>query len=276
MGNQIRCDEFYRFPMDTSPVALDRPPLPAVPDPPPRTRIRTPIRIRVRTEILAALKDSASVGLGLVPMGLAFGLLVTHAGLPWWSAPLFSAVVYTGTFEFLLIPLATAAAPLGTVALTALLVNGRHAFYALSFPLHRVRGRAAKAYSTFSLSDEAYAMTTGSRAHTWSRARILTLQGSMHLYCVASSATGALLGALLPDSVTGLEFSMSALLTVLALDAVRDRRHDLPTPLLALAAALFALAAFPGQMLLAAFALFTATLLARHATAVRKGAARHA
>jgi 4-azaleucine resistance transporter AzlC len=258
--------------METPLVARDRPPRPDAPEPP---RIRIRIRIgTTRTEILAALKDSASVGLGLVPMGLAFGLLVAHAGLPWWCAPLFSAVLYTGTFEFLLIPLATAAAPLGTVALTALLVNGRHAFYALSFPIHRVRGRLAKAYSTFALSDEAYAMTTGSRANTWSSARILTLQASMHLYCVASSATGALLGALLPDSVTGLEFSMSALLTVLALDAVRERRDDLPTPLLALLAALIALLVFPGQMLLTAFALFTASLLTRNAAAGKD--ARHA
>lgn len=211
------------------------------------------------------------MGLGLVPMGLAFGLLVTHTGLPWWSAPMFSAVLYTGAFEFLLIPLVTAAAPLVTIGLTAFLVNGRHAFYALSFPLHRVRGRLARTYSTFALSDEAYAMTTGSRASGWTSARIVSLQAFMHAYCVGGAAAGALLGSLVPDSVAGLEFALTALLVVLALDAVRDRRHDLPTPLLALLAALIARLAFPGQMLLAAFLLFTAGLLARHLAARRRG-----
>ncbi|WP_207230314.1 AzlC family ABC transporter permease [Streptomyces albidoflavus] len=220
--------------------------------------------------MLAALKDSASVGLGLVPMGLAFGMLVTQAGLPWWSAPMFSGVLYTGAFEFLLVPLVASAAPLVTVALTALLVNARHAFYALSFPLHRVRGRFAKAYSTFTLSDEAYAMTTGNQASTWTSARLVTLQGLMHLYCIAGSAAGALVGSLLPDSITGLEFAMTALLAVLALDAIKERQGDAPTPLLALLAALIARVTMPDQMLLAAFLLFAAALLARYLAAHRR------
>ena len=52
-----------------------------------------------------------------------------------------------------LVGLVAAAAPLATVAVTAFLVNVRHVFYALSFPLHRVHGRAGKTYSTFALTD---------------------------------------------------------------------------------------------------------------------------
>ncbi|MEU6008602.1 AzlC family ABC transporter permease [Streptomyces sp. NPDC047453] len=221
---------------------------------------------RLRSEMLAGLRDSASVGLGLVPMGLAFGMLVTHSGLPWWSAPMYSAVMYTGTLEFLLVPMLLAVTPLVTVGLTTLLVNGRHAFYALSFPLHRVNGRWAKLYSSFALSDEAYAMTTGGQARNWSSARIVSFQAFNHLYCVAGSLTGALVGSLIPPRITGLDFAMTALLVVLALDAIRDRRDDLPTPLMALLAALIARLLVPGQMLLTAFCLFTAALLARHFT----------
>lgn len=197
-------------------------------------------------------------------MGLAFGMLVTHTGLPWWCAPLLSAVLYTGALEFLLVPLLVGAAPLGTVALTAFLVNGRHVFYPLSFPLHRVPGRLARTYSTFALSDEAYALTSSTAARTWSGTRIVALQGFMHLYCVTGSATGALLGSMLPATVTGLDFAMTALLTVLALDAVRDGRGDVPTPLLAVLAVLIAQLAFPSRMLLAAFVLFAAALAARY------------
>ncbi|HYO02128.1 MAG TPA: AzlC family ABC transporter permease [Mycobacterium sp.] len=38
-----------------------------------------------------------------------------------------------GSLEFLLVSLAAAAAPLGLVAATTLIVNLRHVFYALSF-----------------------------------------------------------------------------------------------------------------------------------------------
>ena len=57
---------------------------------------------------------------------------------------------------------------------------------------------------------------------------------------------------------------MTALFAVLSIDAFRARR-DIPTPVLAVACALVARFLLPGQMLLAAFALFTVSLLARHA-----------
>ncbi|MEV7959680.1 AzlC family ABC transporter permease [Streptomyces sp. NPDC058316] len=206
------------------------------------------------------------MGLGLLPLGLAFGVLITHAGLPWWCASLFTAVVYAGSFEFLLVNLALAVTPLATVALTAFLVNVRHVFYALSFPLDRVRGRLARTYSTFALTDEAYALTTGEQARSWSGARIVWLQVFMQLYWVGGATAGALLGSVVPNSVTGLDFAMTALFAVLALDAVREQRGDLPTPVLALLSALAARLFFPGQMLLVAFTLFTAALLGRRFT----------
>ena len=70
--------------------------------------------------------------------------------------------------------------------------------------------------------------------------RILWLQLFMHLYWVGSATAGALLGSLIPDSVTGLDFALTALFTVLALDAIRDRRDDLPTPILAVPCAALA------------------------------------
>jgi len=97
------------------------------------------------------------VGLGLFSLGLAFGLVVVHAGLAWWWATVFTAVVYAGSLEFLLVGLTVAATPLLQVAATTLIVNLRHVFYALSFPLDRVDRRWAKAYSTYALTDEAYA-----------------------------------------------------------------------------------------------------------------------
>ncbi|GGS77781.1 hypothetical protein [Streptomyces violaceus] len=80
------------------------------------------------------------------------------------------------------------------------------------------------------------------------------------------------MGSLVPDSVTGLDFALTALFAVLALDAIRDLRGDLPTPVLALLCALVARLLFPGQLLPTAFALFTAGLLARRLATRRKPA----
>ncbi|WP_251076944.1 AzlC family ABC transporter permease [Streptomyces benahoarensis] len=218
----------------------------------------------------AAFKDSAGAGLGFIPLGLAFGALVTQSGLDWWWAGLSAVLAFGGSFEFLLIGLVTAGTPLVAIAVSAFMVNVRHVFYALSFPLHRVTGRLGKTYSTFALCDEAYALTTGEQARSWPGRRILWLQLYLHLYWAGSAVAGALLGSLIPEGVTGLDFALTAMFTVLALDAVRDLRGDLPTPVLALLSAVAARLLFPDGMLPAAFALFTAALLARHVTTGRK------
>ncbi|MFJ3617554.1 AzlC family ABC transporter permease [Streptomyces iakyrus] len=220
----------------------------------------------------AAFRDCAPVGLGMLPLGIAFGALVVQSGLDWWWAGLSAALIYGGSFEFLLIGMVTAAAPLASIAVAAFLVQARHVFYALSFPLHRVRGGLAKTYSTFALTDEAHALTSTEQSRSWSGPRILWLQFFLHLYWAGSAAAGALLGSLVPDGVTGLDFALTALFVVLALDAVRDLRGDLPTPLLALLSALAARLLVPHQLLLAAFALFTAGLVVRHLADVRKPA----
>ncbi|MFF4222396.1 AzlC family ABC transporter permease [Streptomyces abikoensis] len=225
------------------------------------------------SDFRSALKDSSSVGLALFPLGIALGVLVVHAGLDWWWATAITAFVYAGSLEFLLVGLIAAATPLAQVALTAFLVNFRHVFYALSFPLHRVRSRAGKVYSTYTLTDEAYALTTGESAHEWSGRRIVWLQALCQVYWVVGATLGALFGALVPAELTGLDFALTALFVVLAVDAYLARR-DIPTPALALVCALVARFVLPGQMLLAALGLFTAGLLARRAFAPRGETAR--
>jgi predicted branched-subunit amino acid permease len=78
-----------------------------------------------RTPVLAI---AAPVELGLCSLGLVFGLGVVHAGLAWWWATVFTAVVYAGSLEFLLVGLAVAGSPLRQVASTTLIANLRHEF----------------------------------------------------------------------------------------------------------------------------------------------------
>ncbi|WP_329175966.1 AzlC family ABC transporter permease [Streptomyces sp. NBC_01477] len=248
-------------PPPAAPVGLP-PPASA---PGPRAGLR-----RLRADLAVAAGDSGSVGLGAFPMGVAFGILVVHSGLAWWWGSVFSGFIYAGSLEFLFLGLVLTGASLASIAVTAFLVNVRHVFYALSFPLHRVNGRAAKAYSTFALSDEVYAVTAGAAARDFTSRRILWLQVFVHLYWAGGVTAGALAGAAIPAGVGGLDFAVTALFTVLALDALRARPG--PAPLLALGCALAARFAAPGQMLPVAFGLFTAGLAARHAV-VRKRSA---
>ena len=59
----------------------------------------------LRHDVRLAVRDTIGVGLGLFPIGLAFGVLVVQSGFHWWWAPLFSTIVYAGSIEFLMVGL---------------------------------------------------------------------------------------------------------------------------------------------------------------------------
>ena len=200
-------------------------------------------------------------------LGIGFGVVLVHAGLSWWWAPVLTSLIYAGSLEFLLVPMAVAATPLLAVAATALVVNSRHVFYALSFPLHRVRGVLPRTYATFGLTDEAYALTGGPQAQTWTTRRIVVLQLLLELFWVSGATVGALAGTRLPlDRLQGLDFALTALFVVLAIEAYRATR-DLRTAGLAVLCAVAAQGAFRQQMLLVALTLFAGLLVARAALA---------
>lgn len=135
-----------------------------------------PVAQSLRAEVGAGWRTALPACVAVLPLGLALGVLVVRSGLDWWWAPILAAVVFAGSLEFLLVGMLAAAAPLGQIAATALVVNFRHSFYALSFPLHRVNGLGLKAYSTFARTDEAYALTSTPDATQWSRTRIVCLR----------------------------------------------------------------------------------------------------
>lgn len=217
-----------------------------------------------RAEVAAGWRIVLPACAAVVPLGLALGVLVVQSGLAWWWAPVLAAVVFAGSMEFLLVGLLVTAAPLLQIAASTLLVNFRHVFYALSFPLDRIRGRGWKTYSTFALTDEAYALTATPAAAGWSRARILSIQAIFHLAWVLCVAAGAGVGALIPPQVVGLDFAVTALFLVLGLEAYKVRR-SLPVPALALACALIAVLISPPNMLVIAMGLFVAALICSYA-----------
>ncbi|UZF44931.1 AzlC family ABC transporter permease [Rhodococcus rhodochrous] len=213
-------------------------------------------------EIRAGIADSWAVGLGLIPLGLAFGVVLTQGGFDWWWAPIFSTVIYAGSMEFLAIGLIAAVTPLASVAAATLLVNFRHVFYGLSFPLHRIRSRLGRRYGVYALTDESYAIVAPKAHEQLTGTRILTVQVLCQLMWVASGTVGALIGAVLPEGLAGLEFALTALFTVLAIDAFRAN-HDVPAPVIALVCGLVALLVAKEQMLVVGLGLFVVCLFAR-------------
>jgi 4-azaleucine resistance transporter AzlC len=223
-----------------------------------------------RSDFRVAARENWVIWSGLFAIGIGFGIVVTSHGLPWWLAPVISTVVFAGSVEFLLVGMLASGAPILAIAVTTLLVNSRHLFYGLSFPLHRVSGWR-KAYSVFALTDEAYALTATKDPDTLAGGRILWTQLGLHASWATGAFVGGLAGATALQGLEGLDFILPALFVVLAMDAYRAR-PDARTLLLAVAAALLAFVLAPGSMLLIAMTLFTAALAVRH----RLGPARPA
>jgi len=215
-----------------------------------------------KAEVAAGVRASLAAGLGMYPIGVAFGLLVIQAGLPWWVAPALSIACFAGSLELLLIGMIVAVTPLATIALTAFLVNFRHIFYAFTFPLHVVRNRFARAYSVYTLVDEAYAVTAAN-PRGWTSWRLVTMQAAFQCYWVGGGLTGVLLGSMLPARIEGLEFALCALFVTLTLDACRSR-DGVPSLLLAALSFSIAVAVTPHAALFVGLLLFIATLVARY------------
>ena len=220
-------------------------------------------------EVAAGIRASTSAGLGLFPLGIAFGLLVAQSGLPLWVGPALSIFGYAGSLELLLVGMMTAATPLATIALTTLLVNFRHVFYAFSFPIGAVRNPLARGYSVYALTDEAYAITA-SHSGTWTAPRLIALQVLLQSYWVGGGLVGLLIGSLMTAPIEGLEFALCALFITLTLDACRTW-DQVPSLLLAALSFAVAVVVVPGQALFAAMVLFLLLLAIRFVIARARG-----
>lgn len=174
-------------------------------------------------DLRSAIRISSPAGLGLFPLGVALGLLVIQAGLPWWVAPALSVAAYAGSAEFILVGLMTAGASLTTIAVTTALVNFRHVFYAFSFPLHAVRSAWGKTYAMYALTDEAYALTAASDRQ-WKSRELLLIQAALQSYWVVGGLVGVAIAQVLPFELAGMDFALCALFITLALDACRTPR----------------------------------------------------
>lgn len=214
-------------------------------------------------QMRAGIVDSLGVGLGIFPLGIALGVLVIQAGLPWWLAPALSIGIFAGSVELLMVSLIAAATPLVTIAVTVFAVNFRHVFYPLSFPIQAVRPGLPRAYSIYAMIDEAYATYVLMPPEKLSSARMVTGQFFMQAYWVAGGLVGVALASMLPEPIEGFEFALVALFVVMALDAARTK-SEIPSVVLAGLAVAFAMLAFPGTEVLAALVAYTVLLVVRY------------
>ena len=219
-----------------------------------------------------AVRLTIPVMCGYLFLGTAFGATLAQAGFgPAWAL-MMSGLVYAGSLQFVMVPLMASGAALGTVALTALMVNARHLFYGVSYIDRFRRMGWLRPYMVFSLTDETYSVFCGLGGEE-SDGVMLRVALYDHLYWVTGSVVGALLAQQLPFDLTGIDFSMTALFIVFCVERALDQGGRLPVFVGGVCAIICLLLLGPDAFLAPALAATAVLLMALDAVSHRKGAA---
>ncbi len=203
-------------------------------------------------EIKTAFKNSIPVMTAYLFLGTAFGLTLDQAGFSWIWALFMSFFVYAGSLQYVLVPLMVQGISLPAVALMTVMVNIRHLFYGFSFiEDFNAMGRR-KPYAIHTLTDETYSLLTGLDVEEGlDRHNVMFLITLMdQLYWIAGSVAGALIGRLIPWDITGIDFSMTALFTVVFTEQWLKANNHLPAVIGVLSSIFFLIVIGPDSFML--------------------------
>lgn len=216
-----------------------------------------------RKAFAAAFPVTVPVLMGYLAIGVAFGLMLEAVGYNVIWAFFMSLSIYAGSGQYLGVELLATGAVLSQVALLTFLINFRHLVYGLSM-LEKFRDMGKrKWYMIFSLTDETYALLAGANPPPGicSRDFYFAIAILDHSYWILGSVIGSVAGALLGFDTTGVEFAMTALFLVIAVDQWRSYRSHIPAILGAGATLLCLKLVGPDTMLLPALAIIVVVLL---------------
>jgi 4-azaleucine resistance transporter AzlC len=214
---------------------------------------------------ISALRVTIPVFLGYIPLGIAFGLLFSGAGYHWVYAFLMSLFVYAGSAQFLAVALLVAGAGITDFVVATLLLNLRHSFYGLSMLEKFSDIGRIKPYLIFALTDETYALLTTTRIpQGGSKSKFYFYISALnHLYWIAGSVLGAVLGSVLDLNLKGMSFVLTALFVVLTIEQYFSSKVRFPFIAAVVAGVLSLMFSRPENFLLTAIIFGTLILISR-------------
>lgn len=225
-----------------------------------------------RKALNAAFPITVPVLMGYLSIGIAFGLMLEAAGYNVIWAFFMSLSIYAGSGQYLGVELLATGAVLSQVALLTFLINFRHLVYGLSM-LEKFRGMGwRKFYMIFSLTDETYALLAGTNPPPGVSAKDFYFSVAVldHCYWILGSVIGSVAGALIGFNTAGVEFAMTALFLVIAVDQWRTYKSHIPAILGAVATLVCLKLVGAETMLLPALGIIVLVLLVMRAVLEEK------
>ena len=199
---------------------------------------------------------------GYVVLGIGFGILLRGAGFGVWYALAMSVFIYAGSMQYVGVGLLAGGASVLSTMLTTVMVNARHLFYSISMIESYKNAGKYKPYMIFALTDETYSLLCDGKVPDGVNANRYRFLVSLfnHCYWVTACVLGSLLGAVLPFSTAGIEFSMTALFIASFTEQWLNTRDHVPA-LTGLLSTLLCLVLFgPDRFLIPAMLLMTLAL----------------
>lgn len=180
--------------------------------------------------VLSAIKTSIPVFFGYISLGIAYGILSSGTGFPWWIATFSSIFIFAGSGQMLAVSLFAANTPIHIILISEILLNIRHIVYGLSL-ITKFRGAGKfKPYLIFALTDETYSLLTTTEPPTDEDKYKFFFLVSLfdQSYWVLGSTIGAIAGTLIPFNLAGVDFALTALFIVLTIEQIKKPKDFVP------------------------------------------------
>ena len=228
----------------------------------------------MKTAIKKAFPVTIPVLLGYVPLGIAFGLMMVNAGYNVIWTIISSLTVYSGTGQFVETSFLQAQTALYEVAVIIIILNSRMMFYGLSF-LDRYKMMGAKKwYLIFALTDETYALLCVQQTPEGVKESDFMLAVSFlnQIYWIIGGILGAVAGSIIRFDIGGIDFIMTTLFVVLAINQWKTYKSHEPV-FIGLIASVGSLLLFgPDNFMIPALVIITVVLIVRRKRIEEKNA----
>lgn len=176
-----------------------------------------------------AFKASVPIMAGYVVLGIGFGVLLRTNGYGILWAFAISLFVYAGSMQYVLVGLLSGGASFLTTALTTFMVNARHLFYGISM-IDRYKNTGwKKPYLIFALTDETYSLVCHipeDMDDKESKNYCFLVSLFNQIYWIIGSLIGVILGQVVPFSMEGIDFALTALFITIFTDQwLKTKNH---------------------------------------------------
>ena len=177
-----------------------------------------------------AFRRAAPTALTLIPICLLLGVLAAKTNWSLLEMLLFSALGFSGSGQFALLPLAEQGFGVFTMLVVAVSINIRYVPIALTTVSRLPREPLPRAFTAHLLGDEAYALEH--ECDTF--AAVLVTRLTIYLTWVTATVAGVLIASLIPGTWFGpginLGFPASVVLLVLCFGQIKARVPRIAAP----------------------------------------------